>query len=75
MKQVTFTNDELRAFSEHIDYYINELEWEVEPNLQSFIDKTLCDNQNSVTKDSYFIKTKGYTIEDNSSYDKIPKRY
>jgi len=72
---VTYTYDELHAFAQHVDWHIYELEWEVEPNLQSFIDKTLYDNQTTVTKDSYFIKTKNYTIEDNSSYDKIPKRY
>ena len=76
MKQVNFTNDELHAFSEHVNWHIYELDWEIEPNLQSFIDKTLYDNQKSVTKDSYFIKTKNYTIgEDNSPYDKIPTRY
>ena len=55
MKQVNFTNDELHAFSEHVNWHIYELDWEIEPNLQSFIDKTLYDNQKSATKDSYFI--------------------
>ena len=37
MKQVNFTNDELHAFSEHVNWHIYELDWEIEPNLQSFI--------------------------------------
>ena len=77
---VTYTYDELHAFKEHVEWHIYELDWEIEPNLQSFIDKTLYskryDNQNNVTKDSYFIKTKNYIVgEDNSPYNNIPERY
>ena len=73
---VTYTYDELHSFAQHVDWHIYELDWEIEPNLQSFIDKTLYDNQNTVTKDSYFIKTQNYIIEeDNSPYNNIPERY
>ena len=73
---VTYTYDELHAFAQHVDWHIYELDWEIEPNLQSFIDKTLYANQTGVTKDSYFIKTKDYIVgEDNSSYKSIPERY
>ena len=76
MKQVNFTNDELHAFSEHYTWIILDQELPLDDHMQSFIDKVLYDNQNSVTKDSYFIKTKNYTIgEDNSPYNEIPKRY
>ena len=73
---VTYTYDELHSFAQHVDWHIYELEWEIEPNLQSFIDKTLYANQTGVTNDSYFIKTKDYIVgEDNSSYKSIPERY
>ena len=62
MKQVNFTNDELHAFSEHVTWCIYEQDQPVDELLQSFIDKVLYD---STIKD----------IEDNSPYDKIPKRY
>ena len=62
MRQVNFTNDELHAFSEHVTWCIYEQDQPVDELLQSFIDKVLYD---STIKD----------IEDNSPYDKIPKRY
>ena len=62
MKTVTFTFDELHAFSEHYTWNILEQDVPVEQPLQSFIDKVLYD---STIKD----------IEDNSPYNKIPTRY
>ena len=62
MKTVTFTFDELHAFSEHYTWNILEQDVPVEQPLQSFIDKVLYD---STIKD----------IQDNSPYNKIPKRY
>ena len=59
MKQVTFTNDELHAFSEHVTWCIYEQDQPVDELLQSFIDKVLYPD----------------TIQDNSPYDKIPTRY
>ena len=38
---VTFTFDELHAFSEHVDWCIYEQDQPVNDNLQSFIDKLL----------------------------------
>ena len=62
MKTVTFTFDELHAFSEHVTWCIYEQDQPVDELLQSFIDKVLYD---STIKD----------IEDNSSYKSIPERY
>ena len=62
MKTVTFTFDELHAFSEHYTWNILEQDVPVEQPLQSFIDKVLYD---STIKD----------IEDNSPYKSIPERY
>ena len=62
MKTVTFTFDELHAFSEHVTWCIYEQDQPVDELLQSFIDNTLYD---STIKD----------IQDNSPYNKIPKRY
>ena len=62
MKTVTITFDELHAFSEHYTWNILEQDVPVEQPLQSFIDKVLYD---STIKD----------IQDNSPYNKIPKRY
>ena len=59
MKTVTFTFDELHAFSEHVTWCIYEQDQPVDELLQSFIDKVLYDN----------------TIQDNSPYKSIPKRY
>ena len=62
MKTVTFTFDELHAFSEHVTWCIYEQDQPVGELLQSFIDKVLYD---STIKD----------IEDNSPYKSIPERY
>tara|TARA_R100000231_G_scaffold76460_1_gene59462 strand:+ start:192 stop:380 length:189 start_codon:yes stop_codon:yes gene_type:complete len=62
MKTVTFTFDELHAFSEHVTWNIYEQDQPVDELLQSFIDKVLYD---STIKD----------IEDNSPYKSIPERY
>ena len=62
MKTITFTFDELHAFSEHVTWCIYEQDQPVDELLQSFIDKVLYD---STIKD----------IEDNSPYNSIPKRY
>ena len=62
MKTVTFTFDELHAFSEHVTWCIYEQDQPVDKLLQSFIDKVLYDSN---IKD----------IEDNSPYKSIPKRY
>ena len=59
MKTVTFTFDELHAFSEHVTWCIYEQDQPVDEQLQSFIDKVLYDT----------------TIQDNSPYNKIPERY
>ncbi len=59
MKTVTFTFDELHAFSEHVTWCIYEQDQPVDELLQSFIDKVLYDN----------------TIQDNSPYKSIPERY
>ena len=44
MKTITYTNDELHAFSEHVTWCIMEQDQPVDDNLQSFIDKTLYSN-------------------------------
>ena len=62
MKTVTFTFDELHAFSEHYTWNILDQDVPVDKPLQSFIDKVLYD---SIIKD----------IEDNSPYKSIPERY
>ena len=62
MKTVTFTFDELHAFSEHVTWCIYEQDQPVDELLQSFIDNTLYDST---------IKN----IEDNSPYKSIPERY
>ena len=62
MKTVTFTFDELHAFSEHYTWWVLEYDVPVDKPLQSFIDKVLYD---STIKD----------IEDNSPYKSIPERY
>ena len=59
MKTVTFTFDELHAFSEHYTWNILDQDVPVDKPLQSFIDKVLYDN----------------TIQDNSPYKSIPERY
>ena len=41
MKTITYTFDELYAFSEHVIWVIMEQDQPVDDNLQSFIDKTL----------------------------------
>ena len=45
MKTVTYTYDELHAFSEHVTWCIMEQDQPVDDNLQSFIDKTLYSNE------------------------------
>ena len=59
MKTVTFTFDELHAFSEYVTWCIYEQDQPVDELLQSFIDKVLYDT----------------TIQDNSPYKSIPERY
>ena len=59
---VTYTYDEIHAFSEHVTWCIYEQDQPVDELLQSFIDKVLYDN---TIKD----------IEDNSPYKSIPERY
>ena len=59
MKTVTFTFDELHAFSEHVTWCIYEQDQPVDELLQSFIDKVLYDS----------------TIQDDSPYKSIPERY
>ena len=41
MKTITYTFDELHAFSEYVTWVIMEQDQPVDDNLQSFIDKTL----------------------------------
>ena len=41
MKTVTFTNDELHAFSEHHTWIILDQELPLDDHMQSFIDKVL----------------------------------
>ena len=47
---VTFTFDELHAFSEHVDWCIYEQDQPVNDNLQSFIDKLLYNKRNKAPK-------------------------
>ena len=47
---VTFTFDELHAFSEHVDWCIYEQDQPVNENLQSFIDKLLYNKRNTAPK-------------------------
>ena len=47
---VTFTFDELHAFSEHADWCIYEQDQPVNDNLQSFIDKLLYNKRNTAPK-------------------------
>ena len=65
MKQVTFTNDELHAFSEHVTWCIYEQDPPVDDNLQSFIDKVLYDNLDSLSEGKDF----------SPPYHRIPDRY
>ena len=58
-RTITFTFDELHAFSEHVTWCIYEQDQPVDELLQSFIDKVLYDS----------------TIQDNSPYKSIPERY
>ena len=62
MKTVTFTFDELHAFSEHVTWCIYEQDQPVDELLQSFIDNTLYDDTMN-------------NIKDNSPYKSIPERY
>ena len=59
MRRVDFTFDEIHAFSEHVTWCIYEQDQPVDELLQSFIDKVLYPD----------------IIQDNSPYNKIPKRY
>ena len=45
MKTVTFTNDELHAFSEHHTWIILYQELPLDDHMQSFIDKVLYDSR------------------------------
>ena len=65
MKQVTFTFDELHAFSEHVTWCIYEQDQPVDDNLQSFIDKVLYDNLDSLSEGKDF----------SPPYHRIPDRY
>jgi hypothetical protein len=65
MKQVNFTNDELHAFSEHVTWCIYEQDQPVDDNLQSFIDKVLYDNLESLSEGKDF----------SPPYHRIPDRY
>ena len=47
---VTFTFDELHAFSEHVDWCIYGQDQPVNDNLQSFIDKLLYNKRNTAPK-------------------------
>ena len=47
---VTFTFDELHAFSEHVDWCIYEQDQPVNDNLQSFIDKLLYNKRNTAPR-------------------------
>ena len=47
---VTFTFDELHAFSEHVDWCIYEQDQPVNENLQSFIDKLLYNKRNTAPR-------------------------
>ena len=44
MKTVTFTNEELHAFSEHHTWIILDQELPLDDHMQSFIDKVLYNN-------------------------------
>ena len=44
-RTITFTFDELHAFSEHVTWVIYEQDQPIDDNLQSFIDKTLYPDQ------------------------------
>tara|TARA_Y100000768_G_C23480462_1_gene452336 strand:+ start:259 stop:468 length:210 start_codon:yes stop_codon:yes gene_type:complete len=59
---VTYTYDELHAFSEHVTWSIYESDQPVDKLLQSFIDNTLYDSTMN-------------NIKDNSPYKSIPERY
>ena len=65
MKTVTFTFDELHAFSEHVTWCIYEQDQPVDDNLQSFIDKVLYDNLDSLSEGKDF----------SPPYHRIPDRY
>ena len=65
MKQVNFTNDELHAFSEHVTWCIYEQDQPVDDNLQSFVDKVLYDNLDSLSEGKDF----------SPPYHRIPDRY
>ena len=47
MKTVTFTFDELHAFSEHVTWCIYEQDQPVDDNLESFIHKVLYDRMSA----------------------------
>ena len=47
---VTFTFDELHAFSEPVDWCIYEQDQPVDDNLQSFIDKLLYNKRNTAPR-------------------------
>ena len=50
MKTITYTFDELYAFSEHVTWVIMEQDQPVDDNLQSFIDKLLYNKRNTAPK-------------------------
>tara|TARA_R100000278_G_scaffold3700_2_gene6535 strand:- start:1104 stop:1307 length:204 start_codon:yes stop_codon:yes gene_type:complete len=53
MKTITYTNDELHAFSEHVTWCIYEQDQPVDDDLESFIHKTLYDNQTKTVDINY----------------------
>ena len=82
MKQVTFTNDELHAFSEHVTWCIYEQDQPVDDNLQSFIDKVLYDKPDlskwsGLPEENYAecVDTLTDSMYSTDEYDKIPQRY
>ena len=65
MRRVDFTFDEIHAFSEHVTWCIYEQDQPVDDNLQSFIDKVLYDNLDSLSEGKDF----------SPPYHRIPDRY
>ena len=76
---VTFTFDELHAFSEHVDWCIYEQDQPVNDNLQSFIDKVLYDNKLDSLSEGKDYDSKVDALVDSmkgtGDYNKIPDRY
>ena len=79
MKTVTFTNDELHAFSEHHTWIILDQELPLDDHMQSFIDKVLYDNKLDSLSEGKDYDTKVDALVDSmkgtGDYNKIPDRY